>query len=133
MTISGKASVTRRENFWTELKHAFAVEKSGPAEPTTAQAALVDRVCREVVRRRLTTPALVALEMSRPLNFVTAQAIHFFEPMLRTFGDVNGPRDFATFLEHRGSIDYLVKRLEAMEAEAVQRDAAEENPKSDRA
>ncbi|MBA3311975.1 MAG: hypothetical protein M3552_07780 [Planctomycetota bacterium] len=112
---------TWRQRVIDDFRHAFAVEKPGPAEPSPEQAALVDRVCREVVRRRLTTPALVALEMSRPLNFVTAQLIHFFDPLLRSFGDVNAPREFATFLERRGSIDYLAKRIEELEAEAVRR------------
>lgn len=104
------------------LKHAFAVEPPGPVEPTEAQAAIVDRLCREVVRRRMTTPALIALEMSRPLNFVTAQAIHFFDPLIKSISDANGHRDFATFLEKRGSIEYLVRRIEELEAEAVRQE-----------
>ena len=99
------------------LKHAFAVDPPGPAEPTPRQAEVIDRLCREVVRRRLTTPALLALEMSRPLNFVTAQAVHFFDPLVKAVTDADGHREFATFLEHRGSIDHLVKRIEEMEAE----------------
>ncbi len=105
--------------WWDAVKHAFAVEKPGPAEPTPEQALLVDRLCREVIRRRLATPALVALEMSRPLNFVTAQAIHFFDPILRTFSDLNAPREFAKFLEKRGSIEYVVQRLDDMTVENI--------------
>lgn len=115
--------MTARNRFWKGLKHAFAVEKPGTAEPTPAQAAIVDRVCREVVRRRLTAPALVALEMSRPLNFVTAQAIHFFDPVLQTFGDVQAAREFANFLEQRGSVDYLAKRIAEMDADPPADDA----------
>jgi len=119
------SSVNARKTFWDGLKHAFAVEKPGALEPTPAQAALVDRLCREVVRRRLTAPAFVALEMSRPLNFVTAQAIHFFDPILQSFGNVHAVREFALFLEQRGSIDYLVKRIEELGAES----AAVETPR----
>ncbi len=104
------------------IKHAFAVESPGPAEPTPRQVEIVDRLCREVVRRRLTTPALLALEMSRPLNFVTSQAIHFFDPIVRGLTDADAPREFADFLEHRGSIDYLAGRIEALEAEASRRE-----------
>lgn len=105
------AGVNARKTFWDGLKHAFAVEKPDALDPTPAQIALVDRLCREVVRRRLTAPALVALEMTRPLNFVTAQAIHFFDPILQTFGNVHAAREFAMLLEQRGSIDYLAKRI----------------------
>ena len=104
------------------LKNAFAVDPPGPAEPTARQAEIAERLCREVVRRRLTTPALVALEMSRPLNFVTAQAIHFFDPLIRAVTDAAGHRDFAAFLEQRGSIDYLAHRIEQFEAEATRRE-----------
>ena len=106
------------------LKHAFAVDPPGSATPTPRQAEIVDRVCREVVCRRLTTPALITLEMCRPLNFVAAQVVLFFDPMVRAVTAADGPREFATFLEHRGSIDYLVSRIEAWEGEAVQRETA---------
>ena len=105
------------------LRHAFAIDPPGPAEPTPRQAEIIERVCREVVRRRLTTPALVALEMSRPLNFVTAQAIHYFEHIVQAVTDADGPREFADFLEHRGSIEYLARRVEALEAEALRRES----------
>ena len=39
------------------IRHAFALDPPGPAEPTEAERPIVDRLCREVVRRRLTVPA----------------------------------------------------------------------------
>lgn len=104
------------------LKHAFAVDPPGTAVPTPRQAEIVDRVCREVVRRRLTTPALLALEMSRPLNFVAAQVVLFFDPIVRAVITGDGSHEFATFLEHRGSVDYLVGRIETLEADTVRRE-----------
>ncbi len=104
------------------LKHAFAIDPPGPAEPTPRQIEVIDRLCLEVVKRRLTTPALAALEMSRPLNFVTAQAIHFFDPLIASVTDADGHREFAKFLEHRGSVDHLARRIEELEAEAVKRE-----------
>ena len=102
------------------LKHAFAVEKAGTAEPTDEQKAAVERVCLEIVRRRLTTPALFALEMSRPLNYVGAQAMHFFAPFVGIFTDSAAHRHFAQFLENRGSVDYICRRIEALEADCVE-------------
>jgi len=100
------------------LKHAFAVDPSGPVDPTGPQRQVVDRVCREVVRRRMVTPALMALEMSRPLNYLGSQVMHFFGPIVTVLVDPEGYRHFTEFLEHRGSIDHLCQRLEALEAEA---------------
>src|SRR5262249_30866587 len=45
-----------RDGLVSWLRHAFAVDPPGPAEPNELQRRLVDKVCGEVVRRRLTTP-----------------------------------------------------------------------------
>lgn len=112
------------------LKHAFAVEPSGPAEPTPEQERVIDRLCRELVRRHLTTPALLFLEMSRPMNYLGAQAMHFFSPFISAVTDAQGHRHFAAFLERRGSIDYLCRRIEQLEAEANEADS-ERNSEAD--
>ena len=97
------------------LRHAFAVDPPGPLQPDEAERALVERLCAEVVRRRLTSPALLLLEMTRPLNYLSAQALHALQPFLSVLGK---PRDIdrlARFLERRGSIEYLSDRLEALD------------------
>jgi uracil-DNA glycosylase len=98
------------------FKHAFATDPPGPARPTDAQRLVVETLCVEVVRRRLTTPALLALEMSRPLNYLSAQLLHFFQPLLVVLGDTAAYDRFTEFLQQRGSIEYIVERLEALEA-----------------
>lgn len=103
------------------LKHAFAVEPPGPAEPTQVQRPVVEKVCVEIVHRHLSTPALAFLEMSRPLNYIGSQALHFFSPLIDAVTDAQGHRRFAEFLEHRGSIDYLCRRIESLEAAATRR------------
>jgi len=102
------------------LKHAFAVDPPGPAEPTEEQRAAVDKICREIVRRHLTTPALLFLEMSRPLNYIGSQTMHFFQPLIGVLTDSKGPEHFALFLEKRGSIEYICRRIEDLEAEATE-------------
>lgn len=98
------------------IKHAFALDQQ-TVEPTPVQAQVVDKVCREIVRRGLTTPALVSLEVFRPLNYVGAQAMHFFRPIVTLILDGEGYRHFSEFLEHRESVDYLVRRIEELEDE----------------
>ena len=105
------------------LKHAFAIDKPGPATPNNEQGAIVDRLCADVVRRRLTTPALLTLEMYRPLNYATAQLLHFLQPLVAIVADAGGYVQFTKFLEQRGSIDYICQRIE--DAEAL---AAKERP-----
>lgn len=96
------------------LKHAFAVEPGGPVVPTEAEAALVSRLARAVVRRGLTSPALLALECSHNLNFFASQALVFFAPLLQLLFNRQEYDTVVGFLERRGSIEYMCRRLEAL-------------------
>ena len=96
------------------LKHAFALEPPGPAQPTPVQAAAIDRVCREVVRREMILPAQMVLDSSAPLSFLIGQSLRFFEPFLVAVLDPASIREFACFLERRGAVEYLSHRLEEL-------------------
>jgi len=102
-----------------KLRHAFAVEAAGPSVPTEQQREPVDMICREVVRRRLTTPALLFLEMSRPLTTVSAALMQFFGPIATILVDPDAYRHFSEFIERRGSIEYLCRRIEKFEHESA--------------
>lgn len=100
------------------LKHAFAVDPPGAFEPSVEQQPVIDWICVQIAKRHLTTPGLIFLEMSRPLNWMTAQAMHVFRLWLNMLLAKRRYEDyvhFSEFLEHRGSIDYLMKRIEHFE------------------
>ncbi len=99
------------------LKHAFAVDPPGVAEPSEAQKSVVDRVCAEITRRHLTTPALIFLETFRPFNYLGSQVLHFLHPFASAVLSGEEYRNFTDFLERRGSIDYFCRRIEEMEEE----------------
>lgn len=96
------------------LKHAFAIDPSGAALPSHSQAKAIDRVLREVVRREMILPAQLILDSSGPLSYVAGQSIRFFEPFLATILDPAATREFAAFLERRGAVEYISKRLEEL-------------------
>ena len=99
------------------LRHAFAVE--GAKTPVTdEERLLVERLCREVVRRHLTTPAVTFAEMSRPLNYLSSQLMQFFSPVASLIFNTSEYQIFAKFLERRESIDIICDTLERMETEA---------------
>jgi len=124
------------------LKHAF--DTSGPDEPpSAAQLKLADKLCHEVVRRGLAIPALVFLEMSRPLNRLSSQAIHFLAPVLGMFKNnsaeqnspaVDTPPEsipdkpaathelLAQFLERPDSVEYLCQRIDSLEKARTNRE-----------
>ena len=97
--------------------HAFAVEKPEDIDPSPQQREIVDRLCREIVRRGLATPALMTLEMSRPLNAFSASAMHLLQPIIAAVMDTRAYEQFAKFLEHRGSIDFICARIEHLQAD----------------
>ena len=82
--------------------------------------AVFDRLARWIVERRMETPAILFLESSRPLSFVGAQAMHFFQPLAS--GLFTGPEygRLARLLEDRANLSLL---LATIEGEADRRDA----------
>ena len=70
----------------------------------------------------MSTPAHLLLEMGRPLNYVSAQLMHFFQPFLTVLADDAAYDQISSFLEQRGSIEYISSRLDAVEAEVADPD-----------
>jgi hypothetical protein len=115
------------------IANAFAVEPKGEAQPTAEQQPAVDWVCKQIAKRRLTTPGLIALEMCRPLNYVGAQAMHMLQPAVWALASKAGNDHYihlANFLERRGSMDYMMRRIEHFENEFDERERASRSPKS---
>lgn len=103
------------------FRHAFALDPPGPLTPTEEERAVVERLCRILVRRRMQIPAIAFLEMSRPLNRVAAQVLIFFHPVASLALTGDDYNRFAQFLEKSGSIDYLCRQIEDLSAEAEAR------------
>ena len=99
------------------IKHAFALGKKENFNPNKKQILIVDKVCREVVKRHLTMPAILLLETFRPLNYIGSQVMHFFQPIISAVLPVDGYTDFTELLEQRGSVDYFCERIRDIEEE----------------
>lgn len=100
-----------------QLKHAFAVDPPGPATPNDDERRIVDRLASEVVRRRLTAPAILFLESSRSLNYVASQLLVFFAPFAQVIFHAGDYRTLVAFMERRGCVEYMCSRIEALEDE----------------
>ncbi len=106
---------------WREaLRHAFAVEPPGPATLNDAEAAVVARIADEVVRRGMTTPALLALESFRPLNAIGANAMHALTPFVSVIRDPSSFTTLAALLERRGSVEAICLAIEARQGNPPQ-------------
>jgi len=93
------------------LRHAFATEPPGPAEPTAEERAALEPLLREVRKRRMVGPAILFLESVRPLNNVGAQALHFMQPFATAVLDPVRYTTLSRYLERRGSIEWVVQEL----------------------
>ena len=75
---------------------------------------MLDSLADGIVSRRLTPAALFFLESMKPLGFVTSQVMHFFRPIVQAVWTSPLRYDqLARVLERRGSIELLLRRLEA--------------------
>ncbi len=78
------------------------------------QRALLDDLADGIVRRRLTPAALFFFESMKPLGFIGSQAMVFFRPIISIiWSDPVRYDQLQTVLEKRGSIELLLRRLEA--------------------
>ena len=98
------------------IRHAFALEPSGEPADEEEQA-MVRRLARFLVTRRLTAPALVALEAGRPLSFLGSQLLAFLSPFLGLVFRPDETSRFIRFLEKRGSVDRLADEVIRLENE----------------
>lgn len=106
----------------------FPDAPSQAAPDAADDARLLDRVARELVSRRLTTPAILFLESVKPMNFVGSQFLHFLDPIVRLFLTIPEYGHFATLLEKRNTLEQLIEHIEAAQdaADAVQLTTQEE-------
>jgi hypothetical protein len=82
-----------------------------------SRADLVERIAKRVVAARLETPAVLWLEMNRPLAFLASQAVLVGLPIL---GLVVRPDDIAAFsdlLKEPEGVESLIRRIEELSLE----------------
>lgn len=75
---------------------------------------LLDRAAREVVRRRLEVPTILALELHRPLAFLSSQALVVFTPLLAPALGLETLQKLSRLLEERANLDRLIDRIEEL-------------------
>ena len=85
--------------------------------PPEEARALLDRVARGLVVRRLTSPAVFALEMCKPLNFIGSQAMLALQPFVAAFVDADAYRKLALVLERDDNVEVLIQRIEVLDRE----------------
>lgn len=75
---------------------------------------LLERAAQEVVRRRLEVPTILALELHRPLAFLSSQALVVFTPLLAPAFGLQNLQKLSHLLEDRANLDRLINRIEEL-------------------
>ena len=85
------------------------------ASLTDAERGLLDDLASGLQRRKLETAAMFFLESVKPLGFIGSQVMYFLRPMISViWSDPVRYDQVCAILEKRGSIELLVRRLEAL-------------------
>ena len=101
-----------------EFVHAFAVDP--PQSVLSPQErALLEKIARHLVHRRLESPALLFLESLGPLNFLGSQVVHGLRPFLDVVCDASELERLAIILERRDSIDRLIRLIQHQAASSA--------------
>lgn len=78
--------------------------------------ALLDKAAAEIVRRKMEVPAVLFLEMHKPLSFVASQASIVFAPFAVPLLGYDNVHDFSRLMANRQNIELLIQRIEGLRA-----------------
>ncbi|MBI3945806.1 MAG: hypothetical protein HY321_07795 [Armatimonadetes bacterium] len=101
-----------------------------------ARAELVESLARRVTERRLEMPAVLFLEMHKPIAFLGGQALAVAAPLLGALFGYENVQRLALFVQSPENIEALTQRIEAMSRESTQhsvdQDGSDGSDRSDR-
>lgn len=84
--------------------------------------AIIDKLAKKVIDRGMAVPAIMFLESVKPLNFIGAQTMVFFEPIIQTVFNFKDYDVLRTALEKRETIEIMLLRIEKYDAVSHARD-----------
>ena len=83
---------------------------------------LLDKVAKKVVYWKMTVPAIMALESVKPMNYIGAQAMVFFEPIVQALFNFQDYDTFRQMMERRQTLEDLLQRIEHFDAIAYRKE-----------
>jgi len=76
------------------------------------QSQILEKVARDIAKRRLTAPAIFFLEMGKPFNFLGSQILIGLEPFIRSLFNIRDYRKFALIIERDSNVEQLIRFIE---------------------
>ena len=106
---------------WFESR---AGAKDEPAPLTEEEAEVMHRLAAKVVEWKMTVPAILFLESVKPLNYIGAQTMVFFEPFVQSLFNLKDYDTVREMLERRENMERLLLKIEELDADALTREKA---------
>ena len=85
--------------------------------PQDEQRELLEKIARQVVKRRLTAPAILFLEMCKPLNFLGSQVLIALNPFVQAVFNTAEYQKFALIIEKDANVELLIRLMEEFDGE----------------
>jgi len=106
------------DRFRRAAAHAFAL---GPpsSELSGQDRHLLEKIAGTIITRRLDTPAVLLLESSEPLHFLSGQVIQGLRPFLDLVCAPQEIERFVHLLERRDGIQQLVRIIQEKRASLI--------------
>lgn len=79
--------------------------------------AILERIAQGIVQRGMSAPAVLFLEMNKPLTFVASQSLLVLTPFLAPFVGLENVYRYSRILEKRDNVERLIERIEQLEYE----------------
>jgi len=89
--------------------------------PEEDLAKLVDDFARAIVRRGLEAPAIMFLEMNKPLSYIAGQGVIVATPLIAPLVGADRMGRFSRFLQSPDNIERLIQRIEELVEEKKER------------
>jgi hypothetical protein len=89
------------------------------------QKELLAKIADQIVKRKLTTPAILFFESVKPLSFVGSQALVFLQPIIQAFLNRREYDEIVLMMEERENVEKLLLEIENQEARWQQREKTE--------
>jgi len=89
-----------------------------------AEDRVLEKVAKKVIMWRMATPAIMFLESVKPLNYIGAQTMVFFEPIVQTIFNFTDYDTFRAAMERRENVENLLQKIEKYDAVLYEREKA---------
>jgi len=78
---------------------------------------LIEKSAKAIAERRMASPAILAIESLRPLNFIGSQIMYFLAPFAQIIFNPKEYEEFAAMIEKDEYIHLLLKRIDELDIE----------------